>query len=337
MTYGRLRPQPNFIISIFNFIKKKSMVFSETFDRILKFPIGIQLSKNNSISYLQSPKNLIYSKSTKRKLGDVMSIIESIILGIVQGIGEFLPISSSAHLILIPYLFNWSESGLAFDIALHFGTLLAVLVIYFKDWWSLFMGAVKKITTQKDSHENKMFWYLVVATIPGALAGLVLDDIIESFFRKQIWLIALCLAIMGLLIYLGDKWATKHYQKPTSYENITFKQALIVGCSQALAVIPGFSRSGTTILTGRLLGMSKEAITKFTFLLSVPIICGATILKLPDLIISQEVIIGIVTSFVVGVVSIKFLLKYIKNHDFSIFALYRVVLAIIIYIKLIIT
>lgn len=265
-----------------------------------------------------------------------MSIIQSIILGIVQGIGEFLPISSSAHLILIPYLFGWEESGLAFDVALHFGTLLAVLVIFFKEWWDLFIGALNKITKGKDSTENKMFWYLIVATIPGALAGLLLDDIIEGFFREQIWLIALCLAIMGILIYIGDKWAEKHYhKKETEFKKINLKQAFIVGCSQALAVIPGFSRSGTTILTGRLLGISKEAITKFTFLLSVPIIAGATILKLPELELTLSVIIGIVTSFIVGVISIKFLLSYIKKHDFSIFAFYRVLLAIIVYIKLI--
>lgn len=264
-----------------------------------------------------------------------MSIIQSIILGIVQGVGEFLPISSSAHLVLVPYLFGWEESGLAFDVALHFGTLLAVLAIFFKDWWNLFMGAVRKVTKKEDSTENKMFWYLVIATIPGALVGFILDDVIENVFRKQIWLIALALAVMGVLIYIGDKWASKHYKKETSFDKITLKQAFIVGCSQALAVIPGFSRSGTTILTGRLMGISKEAVTKFTFLLSVPIIFGATILKVGDLTFSIEVVVGVLTSFVVGVLSIKFLLSYIKKHDFSVFAFYRVILALIVFVKLI--
>ena len=264
-----------------------------------------------------------------------MSVIQSIILGIVQGIGEFLPISSSAHLILVPFLFGWEEGSLAFDIALHFGTLLAVLAVYFKEWWNLFIGACNKIFKHKESTENKMFWYLIIATIPGALAGLFLDDIVESVFRKQIWLIALFLAIMGVLIYLGDKWATKHYKKETKFDNISFKQAFLVGISQAFAVLPGFSRSGTTILMGRLLGINKEAITKFTFLLSVPIIAGAAVLKIGDLVMTKEVIIGIITSFVVGIISIKFLLNYIKRHDFSIFAFYRVIIAIIIYIKLI--
>lgn len=264
-----------------------------------------------------------------------MSLFRAIILGIVQGIAEFLPISSSAHLILIPYLFNWSESGLAFDVALHFGTMLAVLAVFFKEWWDLFIGAVLDIKTKKKTTNGRMFWYLIAATIPAALIGMLLDDVIENVIRNKIWLIALCLAIMGVLIFLGDKWANNHYKIETKFENITLKQAIIVGLAQAFAIIPGFSRSGTTILAGRLQGISKEGITKFTFLLSVPIICGATILKVTDLVFTKEVIIGIITSFAMGIISIKFLLNYIKKHDFSVFAFYRVLVALIIFIKLI--
>lgn len=260
-------------------------------------------------------------------------MLKSIILGIIQGIGEFLPISSSAHLILVPYLFGWEQSSLAYDIALHFGTLLAVLVIFFKDWWNLFIGAVDKVTKGKDSFENKMFWYLVIATIPGALLGVLLDDVVENIFRQKIWLIASSLAIMGVLIYLGDRWADKHYKIETDFKHISLKQAFLIGLSQALAIIPGFSRSGTTILTARLLGLSKSAATKFTFLLSVPIIAGATILEIGNLAFTWETLMGVFTAFIVGIFSIKFLLNYIKRHDFSVFAIYRVVFAIIILIK----
>lgn len=260
-------------------------------------------------------------------------MLKMLLLGIVQGIGEFLPISSSAHLILIPYLLGWEESGVAFDVALHFGTLLAVLVAFFHEWWCLFTGAVDKVIKREDSFNNRMFWYLVIATIPGTLIGFLLDDIVENVFRKQIWLIASALAIMGILIYLGDRWADKHYRIETDFKNISLKQALIIGISQALAIIPGFSRSGTTILTARLMGLSKSAATRFTFLLSVPIITGAALLKIFALELTIETFVGVLTSFIVGLFSIKFLLSYIKKHDFSIFAIYRVAFAIIILIK----
>ena len=260
-------------------------------------------------------------------------MIKYIVLGIIQGVAEFLPISSSAHLILVPYLLNWSANSMAFDVALHFGTLLAVLVVFFREWWDLFVGAVRKITKGKESFQNRMFWYLVIATIPGAVLGFLLDDVVENVFRTKIWLIASALAIMGILIFIGDKWADKHYKIETDFKHITLKQAALIGLSQALAIIPGFSRSGTTILTARLMGLSKSAATKFTFLLSVPIIAGAAILKITDLDFNIETLVGVGVSFIVGLFTIKFLLNYIKKHDFSIFAIYRVVFAIIILVK----
>ena len=269
-----------------------------------------------------------------------MGILQSIILGIVQGVCEFLPISSSAHLILIPYLFNFNlemsnSAKLAFDVALHFGTLISVLAIFWKDWLNLFKGAFNKVFKKKDSFENKMFWYLVLATIPGALVGFLFEDIVENVVRGNVFIIALVLAVVGVLIYLGDKWASKHYKKETSFEQMSLKQTFLIGLSQALAVIPGFPRSGTTILTGRLLGVSRDAVAKFTFLLSTPIIFGAAIVHITDLVITKEVIIGIITSALVGIVCIRFLLSYIKKHDFSIFAVYRVLLALAVIVKLI--
>lgn len=269
-----------------------------------------------------------------------MGILQSIILGIVQGVCEFLPISSSAHLILIPYLFNFdlemsNSAKLAFDVALHFGTLISVLAIFWKDWLNLFKGAFNKVFKKKDSFENKMFWYLVLATIPGALVGFLFEDIVENVVRGNVFIIALVLAVVGVLIYLGDKWASKHYKKETSFEQMSLKQTFLIGLSQALAVIPGFSRSGTTILTGRILGVSRDAVAKFTFLLSTPIIFGAAIVHITDLVITKEVIIGIITSALVGIVCIRFLLSYIKKHDFSIFAVYRVLLALAVIVKLI--
>ena len=264
-----------------------------------------------------------------------MSVFKAVILGIIQGVAEFLPISSSAHLILIPYLLGWKQSGLSFDVALHFGTMLAVLVVFFKEWLTLFKGAIKGIKDKKPNTDGKMFWYLIAATIPAAVAGVLFDDIIENVIREKIWIVALALAVMGLLIFFLDKWASNHYKIESRFEDITLKEALIIGFCQIFALIPGFSRSGTTLLAARVQGISKEAATKFTFLLSVPIICGASILKITDLELTKEVIIGILTSFAMGILAIKFLLSYIKKHDFSIFAYYRVILALIVFVKLI--
>jgi len=272
-----------------------------------------------------------------------MELLQVIFLGIVQGLGEFLPISSSAHLILIPYLFNFDlgmsdSSKLAFDVALHFGTLIAVLFVFYKDWIKMFQGVYNKLIHKQESTENKMFWYLVIATIPGALVGFLFEDTIEEVFRNSPLIIAISLAVMGILLYAADKWALKHYEsKETNFEKLGLKETLIIGCSQAFAVIPGFSRSGTTLLTGRLLGVSREAAAKFTFLLSVPIIAGAAAVNIPDLTMSSEVIIGVITAAVVGVLAIKFLLNYIKTKGFAIFAYYRVIFAIIIIIKVIIS
>ena len=224
----------------------------------------------------------------------------------------------------------------AFDVALHFGTLIAVLFVFWKDWLALFKGAFLGITKKEKTFEGRMFWYLVAATIPGAVIGMIFEGVIEDLVRSNMIIISVCLAIMGILIYIGDKWAEKKYKNPVEYKDLTFKQTFIIGLSQALAVIPGFSRSGTTILAARLMGISREAAAKFTFLLSTPIIFGAAIIKVKDLLIggvTMPILVGIVTAAVVGVFSIKFLLRYIKKNDFAVFAYYRVIIAIIVLVK----
>ncbi len=262
-----------------------------------------------------------------------MKIIETIILGIVQGIAEFLPISSSAHLIIFRDVFGigsfiTGSMEMSFDIALHFGTFLAILVYFFKDFWKMF---IKGFTKGCKDQNGKMMWMIVVATIPAAIMGVLFEEVISDMILNNYVLIVICLAVMGIIIRYTDKLS----KEEKNLKEMTFRDAILIGCAQVCALVPGFSRSGTTILAGRLIGIDKEAITKFTFLLSVPIIAGATVLKVKDLELTKEVIIGVVTSFIVGIICIKFLLKYIKNHDFSIFAFYRVIVAIIIYVKLI--
>lgn len=262
-------------------------------------------------------------------------ILRALVLGIVQGIGEFLPISSSAHLIIARDLFNFPEVPISFDVALHFGTLLAVMWVYWRDWLIYFKAVFNKIIHKKSSVENNIFWYLVIATIPAAFAGLLFEEQVENLFRSNILIIALTLALVGILIHLGDKFANKKYKKQTDFENLTFKQTFIIGLSQTLAIIPGFSRSGTTILASRLMGITREASAKFTFLLSTPVIFGATVLKAKELIIgfNIELALSILIAALVGVLSIKFLLKFIKTNGFAIFAYYRVIIAIIVIIK----
>lgn len=256
-------------------------------------------------------------------------MIEAIILGIVQGITEFLPVSSSAHLIIFREVFNIGASiskyGLAFDLALHVGTLLAVVIFFFSDLWKIFINGITK------PKENKLFYYLIVATIPAALAGILLEDLIDSIFRNNLIIIGSGLIFMGIVLYIADSF-NKEKKK---LDKITLKDAILIGVMQTFALIPGFSRSGTTISTARMLKINREDATKFSFFLSIPVIAGGALLKL--LKHSKEVInhlsifsIGIITSFIVGILTIKFLLKYLKKNDFSIFMWWRVLLGLFI-------
>ncbi len=264
-----------------------------------------------------------------------MSFISIFILSLIQGIAEFLPISSSAHLIIFRDLFGIGKGmsanmELTFDIALHLGTLLAIGVFFFKDFINMIAKGFTKGVKDKD---GKILWYLVAATIPAAIVGVLFEEPIENIIRKNYLVIALALAIMGVIIYLADKFSSSKKE----IKDISLKDALIIGCSQVFALIPGFSRSGTTIATGRLLGIEREDAAKFSFYLSAPVVCGAVVLKLLDketwgIIFGapSTFILGIVLSFVVGLICIKCLLKYLDNHNFKIFMIYRLLLAAVV-------
>lgn len=212
--------------------------------------------------------------------------------------------------------------------ALHVGTLLAVLIYFFRDWLQLLKNG---LSTGIKTREGKMFWYLVMATIPGEIAGLALESVIEHFIRSQILIIAVGLAIMGIILYYVDKKAAQI----VSFEEITFKQAIWIGIAQALALIPGVSRSGITMTTGRLLGFTREAAAKFSFLLATPIIAGAALKQTPGIIhnIANPLFLaGTITSAIVGLISISFLLRYLQKHNFAIFAVYRLAIAALVII-----
>jgi len=249
-----------------------------------------------------------------------MEIYQSIILGIVQGLTELLPISSSAHLFLIPWFFNWSVPEY-FDVALHFGTLLAIGIFFFKDWINLIKGGYNQVVKKQKSTEGKLFWYIVIATIPGGIIGFLLDHFAEEILTKPL-IIAIALIVMGIVLYFVDKYSKNR----TSYEELNFKQTFLIGISQALAFIPGVSRSGITMTTGRLLGVKREAVAKYSFMLSAPIVLAATAYKFKDFVFDLPFIIGVIISFVVGIFVIKFLLEYLKKGSFKWFSIYRVIL-----------
>ena len=252
-----------------------------------------------------------------------METYQAIILGVVQGLTELLPISSSGHLYLISdFFFNWDIPD-AFDIALHFGTLLAICIFFFKDWLNLFKGAYEKVVHKKDSLESKIFFYMVIGTIPAGIIGLIFDKCFEDTLRHPL-IVAGALIIMGILLYVVDKKSKSEY----IYETMTFKQSFLITMSQVLAFIPGVSRSGATITVGRALKVDRESVAKYTFLLSTPMIFAAVILKLGVFELTKEFFIGVFTSFIVGLFVIKFLMSFLKKGSFKIFAIYRVLLGL---------
>ena len=256
-----------------------------------------------------------------------MEIIQSLILGVVQGLTELLPISSSAHLNLIPWIFNWDIPA-SFDVALHFGTLLAIAIFFFKDWIDLIKGGYKQVVKKEKSTEGRMFWYIVIATIPGGIIGFILDHIVGESLGEMPLLIAIALIVMGIILYIVDKKAPSNIK----YEDMTFKQTFLIGLSQALAFIPGVSRSGITMTTGRLMGVDRSSTAKYSFMLSAPIVLGATLYKFKDFVFNLPFVVGVLSSFIVGLLVIRFLLQYLQKGSFKVFAIYRIVVGIAIII-----
>ena len=253
-----------------------------------------------------------------------VTVGQAVLLGIVQGVGEFLPISSTAHLTLFPWLFGWSDPGLTFDIALHMGTLAAVLLFFWREWLGLVVDGLLRGQPQ----QRRLFWALVVASVPGAVAGLLLEDAAKTVFRTPV-LIAAALIVMGYILYWAD---VKRGRGRLDVSRVNLADAFVIGMSQAVAIIPGVSRSGATMTAGLLRGLSREAAARFSFLMSMPIILGAGVLQLKDLtpgdLTSAPFLAGIVASAVSGILSIGFLLSFLRRGSFRAFAWYRFVLGV---------
>jgi undecaprenyl-diphosphatase len=278
-----------------------------------------------------------------------LGIFQAVILGIVQGLTEFIPISSSAHLIIVPWLFRWDDPGLAFDIALHLGTLTALLWFFWADWVRLVRAGVASIIERKigQDTDRRLAWFLVIGTIPGGLAGLLAQGKIEELFHQPaashaagpMIAMAVIIALLGAALFIVERTA-RHIR---GFNQVSLKDSVIIGLSQALAIFPGVSRSGSTITAGLALGLQRETAARYSFLLSAPIMLAAGLKSFIDVITGLDsgtfvrsdiliMVVGFVTAALSGYFCIKFLLRYLQRNSTDIFVYYRWALALLIII-----
>jgi undecaprenyl-diphosphatase len=260
-----------------------------------------------------------------------LTIFQAIVLGIIQGLSEFLPVSSSAHLALTPWLFGWEQPGLAFDVALHVGTLVALVWFFWQEWMTLaraFFTILKNRRVETES-ERRVLW-VVIATIPGGIAGYLLQDYAKTVFRTPA-LTGVMLIVMGIILWAVDRTA----RQDRGLESMTWKDAVAIGIAQMFAIIPGVSRSGSTITAGRAVGFSRESAAVFSFLLSLPIIVAAVLFEGRHAIengVTPQLVAGVIASAVSGWLAISVLLKFVARRSYGVFAAYRLVVGAIVLI-----
>lgn len=269
-----------------------------------------------------------------------MPLLHAIILGIIQGLTEFLPVSSSAHLALIPWLLGWNDQGLSFDIALHVGTVLAVIVYFFRDWVQILAeGFGLSLGSDPGIRRNpKLLWLLVLGSIPAGIAGLLVKDLAENVWRNNQYLIGGMLIGVGLFMW----WADHQGSRSKDLGNVSPADSLLVGAAQALALVPGVSRSGITICAGLLRNLDRATAARFSFLLATPAIAGAAAKDAWDLMrhgggmagiphdMRMALVAGVVVSAIVGALTIQFFLNFLRRRSLSFFVWYRVIFGIIV-------
>jgi undecaprenyl-diphosphatase len=275
-----------------------------------------------------------------------LDLFHALVLGIVQGLTEFLPISSSAHLLLVPWLLGWNEpeiTSIQFDVALHMGTLVAVLVYFARDWVRLIGGFLRSVVERKigDDPDRKLAWMVVIGSIPAAVVGVVGESKIDEIFhrveniRLAITVIAVMMIVMAVLLYLAERVGKRLYD----LRHIGLPTAIIVGLAQALALIPGVSRSGSTITAGLFLNLKRESAARFSFLLATPVIFGAGLKKLYDVMqeggiapdLQMGFLVGFLAAAISGFVCIAFLLRYLQRNSTMPFVVYRVALGVVLF------
>lgn len=266
----------------------------------------------------------------------IMNIFQAVVLGIVQGVTEVLPISSSGHLVLLPWLFKFPDPGLAFDVALHMGTLIAIIIFFKNDWAKIIKGFFSGISKMKfQTSEEKLSLLIVLATIPGAFFGFILNKLAEDTLRNPLLIAGTTVIFAFALIFAEKKVGKKKIEEESS------KSAIITGLAQAIAIIPGVSRSGITISAGMFQGFTREAAAKFSFLVSAPIIFGAGLIeirKIPVAEYSTAVFwAGVLSAIVASFLTIRFLMNFVKSHKLNVFAYYRFGLAAVILVAYFLT
>jgi undecaprenyl-diphosphatase len=264
-------------------------------------------------------------------------LFQALVMGIVQGLTEFLPISSSGHLILVPYLFGWDDpfiDSLAFSVVLHGGTLLALLVYFREDWLRLVPAGLATIRDRsfRDDPERRLAWLLAASTIPAAIVGVLFNDIIEQNVR-QAGLVAVMLVLGGVILWLADRWGARTH----SIDQLSFRGALGIGLAQALALIPGVSRSGISISAALFAGLNRTDAVRFSFLMATPVVAGAFAFEGLKLVRGDvtgvemgPLIVGVVSAFVSGILAIEVLLRYVRTRSFNVFVVYRFALAVVV-------
>jgi undecaprenyl-diphosphatase len=259
----------------------------------------------------------------------VIDLLKAVVLGIIQGLTEFLPISSSAHLRIFPELFGWGDPGAAFTAVIQIGTELAVLIFFRKDIWRIGSAWVRSLfqPEYRGTLDSRMGWYVIVGSVPIVVLGVLLKDVIERDFRN-LWIIGTMLIVLGVVLGVADRVG----RTDRTMGRLTMKDAVLMGLAQALAIIPGVSRSGATISMGRFLGFDREAATRFAFLLAIPAVVGAGLFELKEIPHGHNdfgwgpTITATVVSFVVGYAAIAWLLRYVSTRSYTPFVVYRVVL-----------
>ncbi|KRF34409.1 undecaprenyl-diphosphate phosphatase [Nocardioides sp. Soil805] len=256
-------------------------------------------------------------------------LLQAIVLGTIQGLTEFLPISSSAHLRIFPELFGWGDPGAAFTAVIQIGTELAVLIYFRHDIWRIGKAWVLSLFKPewRGQFDARMGWFIIIGSLPIVVLGVLLKDVIEEDFRN-LWIVGTTLIVMGIVLGLADRFSTDDRE----IKQITLRDALLMGLAQAMALIPGVSRSGATISMGRVLGFQREAATRYAFLLAIPAVVGAGLFELKEIPHGDNTygwgptIVATVVSFVVGYAAIAWLLRYVSTNSYTPFVIYRVVL-----------